>query len=320
MPALSQLHIDRLEHPGPQNLSSVVHVLLAGDRDYAPHLLDFQSNKCLIQFGFGKLLDLTLRALGDASSVKTLVVIGPELLAPRVPRNLRGTPTWFLPQQASFSQNVYAALRWIQKNKPGSLAIFLTNDAPLLTGAELDGFASVVLQQSADVNVAVSRVAAKTLDDPLVREYSRSIVSLSDGLYMLANQVSLSESAIDLMVTLQALFDLRKQSQLGTKMRTLRFVLKAWPSIEAIAAWFRIALAKKAWMLAPTSRLLARMSIPLKQVELSLAALLGHGLRVRINEIPESLGCFDADTPQQLRELRKVIATSHKMHNEARAS
>ena len=293
---------------------------MAGDRDYAPHLLDFRSNKCLLQFPAGELIDLTLGALATAASVNTLLVVGPELLAPRIPKNIRGKPTSFLRQQASFSQNVYAALRWTQENRPGSLAIFLTNDAPLLTNAELDNFASVVLQQAVDINVAVSRISPETLDDPLVRQYARSIVGLSDGLYLLANQVSLSDAAIDLVGTLQGLFDLRKQSRLGTKIRTFCFVLNEWSNIRAIAMWLRITLAKRAWMLSPTSKVLERVSIPLKQVELSLGALLGHDLRVRVNEIPEALGCFDADTTQQLRELRKVAATSHKVAVEVEAS
>jgi hypothetical protein len=200
------------------------------------------------------------------------------------------------------------------------LAIFLTNDAPLLTNAELDSFASVVLQQAADINVAVSRIPPETLKDPLVRQYARSIVGLSDGLYLLANQISLSDAAIDLVGTLQGLFDLRKQSRLGTKIRTFCFVLNEWSNISAIATWLRITLAKRAWMLLPTSKVLERMSISLKQIELSLGTLLGHGLRVRINEIPEAFGCFDADTPQQLSELRKVVASSQRSDVEARAS
>jgi hypothetical protein len=320
MTAGSRSHISRLEGQITRHPSSLVHVLLAGDKDYEPHLLDFRSNKSLLQFPSGELIDLTLGALATASSVKTLVVIGPEHLARRIPKSMRGNPTWFLPQHASFSDNVYAALRWIQKNKPGSLGIFLTNDAPLLTPAELDSFASVVLQQAVDINVAISRISTETLHDPLVRQYVRSIVGLSDGLYLLANQVSLSDAAIHLVGTLQALFDLRKQSRLRTKIRTFTFVLREWSNIRTMATWLRVALAKRAWMLSPTSKVLPRLSIPLKQVESNLAALLAPGLRVRINEIPGALGCFDADTMPQLRELRKVIATSQTSNAEARAS
>lgn len=318
MPTESHAHIKCLKHRESPDAASVVHVLLAGDREYAPYLLDFRSNKCLLEFPSGDLIDLTLAALRNASSVKTLLVVGPEILAPRVPKRLDGKPTWFLVQEATFSQNVDAALRWIKRNKPGASAIFLTNDAPLLTSAELNRFASVVLDQRADINVAVSRI--ETLNDLLVQQYTRSLVGLSDGLYLLANQISISVDAADLVGTLQAVFDLRKQSKFRTKLLTCLFVLKEWRSIRAIATWLRLVLAKRVWLFAQNPKVLSATSVSLQELESSLEALFRHRLHVRINEIPEALGCFDADTPQQLHELRKVIATKLELESKLEAS
>lgn len=311
--------MNRLEHRELQHMNPVTHVLLAGDRDYFPYLLESR-NTCLLEFPSGKLIDLTLDVLAAASNVRVLLVVGPELLAPRIPRTIGGKPTFFLPQKNSFSQNVYAALRWVQENRPGSSAIFVTNDAPLLTSAEIDRFASVVINQDADINVAVARILPELLNDPLVSQYVRSIVTLSDGLYLLANQVALSTAAVDLVRTLQRLFDLRKQSQLVTSMRTFCFVLKEWRSIRAIVTWLRVVLAKRTWLLLPDSKLVRRVSLPVQGVESSLERLLGHRLRVRINEIPDALGCFDADTPQQLHELRKVIASNMELKSKREAS
>jgi hypothetical protein len=307
------------DHHNLGHMNTVTHVLLAGDRDYVPYLLE-KRNTCLLEFPSGKLLDLTLDALAAASNVRDLVVIGPELLAPRIPRTIGGKSTFFLPQENSFSSNVYAALRWVQANRPGNSAVFVTNDAPLLTSAELDRFAAVVVNQDADINVAVARISPELLDDPLVSQYIRSIVTLSDGLYLLANQVALSSDAISVVRTLQRLFDLRKQSQFGTSIRTFCFVLREWRSVRAITTWLRAVLAKRAWLLFPDSRLVRRMSLPLQDVESSLERLLGYSLRVRINEISGALGCFDADTPHQLDELRKVVASDIELETKLETS
>src|ERR1700674_3000081 len=108
-------------------MNTAIHVLLAGDKDYDPFLLDGLTNKCFLKFSAGELFDLTLGALASATHVKFLLVVGPELLRPRIARALRGKPTAFLEQQESFSQNVVAALLWIKEHHQGSPAIFVTN-------------------------------------------------------------------------------------------------------------------------------------------------------------------------------------------------
>ncbi len=283
-----------------------VHVLLAGDRDYAPYLLEGR-NKCLLEFPSGKLLDLTLAAFASAAEVRTLLVVGPELLSPNIPHRMAGKSVSFLPQEKSFSQNICTALEWVGQNHPGSSAIFVTNDAPLLTSRELDSFARMSARQDVDINVAVARISAATLGDPLVREYVRSIVALSNGLFLLANQVSLSVATVSLVSTLQEIFELRKQSRYLTSLRTLYYVLEEWGDLKVLGTWLRLVVAKKVWMLRPDSKLVKDISVSLREVESSLLRLVGQKFSLSITEVPLALGCFDADTPEQLQKLRNAI-------------
>ncbi|MFZ1700746.1 MAG: nucleotidyltransferase family protein [Pyrinomonadaceae bacterium] len=283
-----------------------VHVLLAGDRKYSKFLLEGR-NKCLLEFQTGRLLGRTLHALENAQRVKTVLVVGPELLGELIPASLPSKPISLLIQKDSFSENLLAALEWIQHNHPGSPAVFVTNDAPLLTSEELDEFAQSVVQQPADINIAVFRTHPITLADPLVQQYIRSIVALSDGLFLLANQVSLSAASADLLEAGQKIFDLRKQSKYGTSLRTFYYLVREWGSGKNVISWLRLIIAKKVWLMVPKSSLNSWVGISLGEIEMRLGRAIGQKLRLRITEIPNAFGAFDADTPSQLKELRSVV-------------
>jgi len=290
-------------------MNSPIHVLLAGDREYSPFLLEGLTNKSFLEMPDGQLLNRTLRAIVDARYVKVLVVVGPELLRPRIPRSLNGIRTVFIEQRDSFSENVSVALQWVQQHYPSSSAIFITNDAPLLTSGELDRFASVVESDHAAINIAVARVPEADLQSSLVRQYIRSIVTLSDGPYLIANQVSLTPAVIEIISTIQALFDLRKQSRLKTSGRTLIYALRQSKNLKIVMMWLRLIVAKRVWLRKPRSQVVSKVALPVAAIESGLEEFIGHNLRVRITEIPDSMGCFDADTQEQLEELRKVITT-----------
>ena len=287
-------------------MRNIIHVLLAGDKNYDRFLLE-NRNKCLLEFSGKKLLDLTLSAFSSASLVKALVVVGPDNLKHFIPSALAHRPVFFLQQRGSLSENVEAALDFVEERWPDNHTIFVTNDAPLLTGTELDNFATITREQNADVNIAISRIVSSQLSDPLIKQYIRSAVIVSDGIYLLGNQIALSKPSKELLPTIQRFFDMRKQSHFTTEILTLLYSLRQSNTRKAIYYWIRLIVAKRLWMLAADSKLSNKIAISLQKVELGLGRLLGDNACVRINEVPNALGCFDADTPLQLLELRKTL-------------
>ncbi|HMH45128.1 MAG TPA: NTP transferase domain-containing protein [Pyrinomonadaceae bacterium] len=296
-------------------MNNITHVVLAGDRDYARYLLDGKPNKCLIEFSGKKLLSLTFAALGSASEVRRVIFVGPRNLQEKeglIPDNLNGKPVIFLPQRRSLSENVLAASRVADKIWPGGLVVFLTNDAPLLTASELDSFAIAAAQSQVSVAIGVSKILDDQLCDPLVKQYIRSMVLTSDGLFLLANQIALRTAEPTLLKTLQKLFDVRKQSRWIPIIRTLLFALAHKPMRKGIRGWLRSVMAKRVWLLQRNTAFASRFGLSCAEIETRLTELLECESGIAIVRLSSGLGCFDADTVEQLTELRNLISTQNQ--------
>jgi hypothetical protein len=289
-------------------MNHVTHVLLAGDKDYAPFMLEGRNNS-LLDLSGRLLIEFTIDAFSSTTLVDKLVIVGPVDLSSKIPSRIRNIPTTFLPQQNSLSENVAAALDLIHERWAEDITIFVTNDAPLLTGFEIDGFAATVLAEPLDIHIATRRIESDLLSDPLVKQYVQSLVALSDGTYLLANQIALSYRSRGLVRTIQQFFDLRKQSTYAAFSKTLIQALKQPSTRASLIPWLRLVIAKSLWSMWPGARLNRVVGLSPPQVETGLEQLIGDNLRIRISEIPDALGCFDADTAGQLQELRKLIAT-----------
>jgi len=97
-------------------------------------------------------------------------------------------------------------------------------------------------------------------------------------------------------------------------LRTLLYAATSSHMRGGISTWMRHVAAKRIWLLQPNGSLAGRLSLPCREIESRLGNLLDAGSPVAIVDVPDAVGCFDADTLDQLRELRKALGSTAKPH------
>ena len=281
--------------------------ILAGDRYRHPPIAG-QVNRALLTYGGRTSLTLILEAADRAAAFDHVVVVGPPWLEEATAGASRRTPARLVEQGDALVDNLRRAFA-AAGTRPHERLLLGTADIPLVTPAELAGFAASVAGSPADVCVALARPARDGPRGPLLRHYRRSMIVARGGPYLLGNLFALRGRVVEEYAALigRARSVRRQSSAVNIVRAALGLGLAGPRAAGALATWLRLVLARALWLRRPEDARIPAVAPSLARMCTAIMALAADRVSFAFLEAGSDGACFDVDDREEYEAIAAIV-------------